>query len=114
MAAAAASFWLMDDEQTRLVVRGFAPEERARSFPLAAVGLEQGGVGWVATHQRPLAVPDVFADDRVVALEWWREQGLRSFYGAPVMLGETPPAVLALHAFEPFHSAAPDLAPPAR
>src|SRR5262245_19700866 len=109
MAAAAASFWLMDDEQTRLVVRGFAPEERARSFPLAAVGLEQGGVGWVATHQRPLAVPDVFADDRVVALEWWREQGLRSFYGAPVMLGDTMLAVLALNGLGPFEFDASDL-----
>lgn len=109
MSAPLASFWLMDDAQKRLVVRGFFPRERARSFPLAAVGLEQGGVGWVATHRRPLAAPDVFADARFVALEWWREQGLRSFYGAPVLLGDTLLAVLALNGVEPFEFDAADL-----
>jgi len=47
-------------------------------------------------------VPDVLADDRFVAREWWARHGLRSFYGAPVVLDGALVAVLALAGREPF------------
>ena len=59
-------------------------------------------VGWVATHRCRLNIPDVFADSRFVAVDWWQARGLGSFLAVPVMLEDTLLAVLALHGRQPF------------
>ena len=51
---------------------------------------DEGVVGWVATHRRPLDVPDVFADPRVSAPAFCRRHGLTSFYGLPIVLDIFP------------------------
>jgi GAF domain-containing protein len=80
----------------------FSDAEAARDFPIRVLPFGRGGVGWVATHQRVLDVPDVFVDARIVARDWWARHGLRSFYGIPVVLDGTLVAVLALTGRAPF------------
>jgi len=72
-----------------------------------SAALDEGAIGWVATHRRPLDIPDVLAPDavaaaRVQAPEWWQAHGLRSFYGVPIILEGSVLAVLVLNGHEPL------------
>jgi PAS domain S-box-containing protein len=102
MDAPVVSFWRVDETTHTLEVQTFSDEDIGADFPTRRVSFEQGGVGWVAAHRRPLNVPDVFADGRFVALEWWRRHDLRSFFGLPIFHEDTLIAVLALNGRQPF------------
>jgi GAF domain-containing protein len=95
-------FYVADAVKRVLEVGAVSNEEIAEDFPVRVLPFGQGAVGWIAMHQRVLDVPDVLADDRFVAREWWARHGLRSFYGAPVVLDGALVAVLALAGREPF------------
>jgi signal transduction histidine kinase/CheY-like chemotaxis protein len=90
------------DEGDGLVPRGWSDPTAGAEFPLRRVRGDQGIVGWVVRHREPVLVPDVFADPRFVALDWWRARGLRSFAGVPVVHADRLLAVLALHAAQPL------------
>ncbi len=96
------SFWLADETQRSLDLCTFSSDELAADFPLKSVSYGQGAVGWVAEHRRPLDIPDVFVDDRVLGREWWRGHGVRSFYAVPVMFEDALLAVLAINSRVPF------------
>jgi signal transduction histidine kinase/DNA-binding response OmpR family regulator len=96
------SFWLADEATHTLEVRAFSDEVQGADSPAKKVHFSQGGVGWVATHRCCLNVPDVFADKRFVALDWWQARGLRSFWGVPVVLEGELLAVLALNGRQPL------------
>jgi PAS domain S-box-containing protein len=102
MAAPLALFWRADADGRRLELVAATDPDRAADFPFRAVAQDQGIIGWIATHRRPANVPDVLADPRFVAGDWWRRHGLRSFYGLPVTDGGQLVAVLALNGREPF------------
>ena len=95
-------FYVADAVKRVLEVGAVSNEEIAEDFPVRVLPFGQGAVGWIAMHQRVLDVPDVLADDRFVSREWWARHGLRSFYGAPVVLDGALVAVLALAGREPF------------
>ncbi len=101
--APGAVFYVADPVARTLEACAFSDAEAARDFPIRVLPFGRGGVGWVATHQRSLDVPDVFVDTRMVAREWWARHGLRSFYAVPVVLDGALLAVLALTGREPFH-----------
>src|SRR3989442_14569219 len=71
----AVSFWIVDETARRLELGGFSDPDLYADFPMKSVGLDQGGIGFVATHRQSINVPDVFADPRFFALEWWRAHG---------------------------------------
>ncbi|MBI2217510.1 MAG: response regulator [Candidatus Rokubacteria bacterium] len=106
MAARVASFWLADELNGVLEAPTFSDESFAADFPTRAVRFDEGILGWVATHRTPLHLPDVYADGRIVAHDWWRAHGLKSFLGIPVLHQDALLAVLSLNRVEPF-----DLAP---
>jgi PAS domain S-box-containing protein len=103
MDAAEVSFWFVDETTRTLEVQAFSDESIGTDFPSPKVSFDQGDVGWVAMQRRALNVPDVFADDRFMALDWWRAHDLRSFFGIPIMHEDTLIAVLALNGRQPFH-----------
>ena len=108
MQAPVVSFWMVDEATRTLTVKAFSNEAHARDFPVTTLDFGQGGVGWVAQHQRPLNVPDVFSDGRFHALDWWKRRRLSSFYAVPVIVDGAPLAVLALHGRRPFRFSADD------
>ena len=102
MEAPVVSFWFVDEATRTLEVRAFSEEGQCAEVPVKQMPFGQGGVGWVATHRCRLNIPDVFADSRFVAVDWWQARGLGSFLAVPVMLEDTLLAVLALHGRQPF------------
>lgn len=108
MDASVVSFWLVDETTQTLEVQAFSDESIGADFPTPKMSFAQGGVGWVATHRRPLSVPDVFADDRFVALDWWRKHNLSCFFGLPILHEDTLIAVLSLNSQQPFRFGSDD------
>lgn len=96
------SFWIADATVQTLEVRAFSDAEVGADFPVQTLSFADGGVGWVAKHQQSLNVPDVFTDERFLALDWWAAHRLRSFYGLPVMQNNQLIAVLSLNGHRPF------------
>jgi signal transduction histidine kinase/ActR/RegA family two-component response regulator len=97
---------LIADEATHtLESRAFSDPQLGADLPLKKVPFAQGGVGWVATHRRPLQVVDVFTDaeERFLALDWWRAHGLRSFLAVPIVFEDVLLGVLALNSSQPFN-----------
>jgi len=102
MAAPVVSFWIVDEATRTLEVQAFSDEGIGADFPTPKLSFEQGGAGWVAAHRQPLNVPDVFADERFVAHEWWRAHDLRSFFGLPIFHEGVLLAVLSFNGSKPF------------
>jgi GAF domain-containing protein len=106
MDAAAAGLWVADDLTRTLESRAFSSEQLAASYPRRRIGFDEGLPGWVATNREALVIPDVFADGRILAVDWFRQHGLRSAYLVPIVHQDSLLGVLALNGRGPF-----DLAP---
>ncbi|MDH3599978.1 MAG: GAF domain-containing protein [Candidatus Tectomicrobia bacterium] len=98
-----ASFWIADTTTRTLELAASSNYELDTALRVKQRRFNQGGVGWVATHRQPLNIPNVFADERVSNLGWFREHQLRSFYAAPILFENTLLAVLSLIGTQPFH-----------
>ena len=62
-------------------------------------------VGWVAMHRRPLHIPDVFADDRVLPRDWFKAHNLTSLLAVPIIPQDVLLGALLLSARQPFQLA---------
>jgi PAS domain S-box-containing protein len=102
MGAPLATFWITDARARTLRIGAFSDADLGREFPVSVVSFDEGGAGWIAAHRQELSVPDVFAVPPAVTLSGWARRGLRSFWGRPIVLGETLLAVLTLHGHVPF------------
>ena len=100
--AAVASFWRASDAERVLEAVAFSDPDAAATFPARRIAYDQGLAGALIGSRQPVDVPDVFADGRLVGLEWWRSRGLTSFYGLPVVHEGVLVAVLALYGRGPF------------
>jgi GAF domain-containing protein/CheY-like chemotaxis protein len=89
-------FWLADERRRTLALGASSAGEVMEAYAQRRLGYDEGAAGWVARHRVPLALDDVFTDDRVIGREWWRRGGLRSLLSLPVMSGDRLLAVLAL------------------
>jgi len=108
LGAPVGSFWLANEATRSLQVVGFSDPVIDEDWPNRTLTFDEGGTGWVARHGRVLNVTDVFRDDRFVALDWARRNGLRSFLGVPVILEGRLLAVLSVNGREPFRFDAED------
>ncbi len=108
LGAPVGSFWLANEATRSLQVVGFSDPVIDEDWPNRTLTFDEGGTGWVARHGRVLNVTDVFRDDRFVALDWARRNGLRSFLGVPVILEGRLLAVLSVNGREPFRLDAED------
>jgi GAF domain-containing protein/CheY-like chemotaxis protein len=87
--------WLADDDGAALVLSGQSGSLAATPGP-ERVAKGEGLVGVVATTRAPLAVTDLATDPRVQNVERVRAEGLASFAGVPVLLGERLLGVLTV------------------
>jgi GAF domain-containing protein len=99
---AAACFWVASQDTRTLRLVAFSDQEMGADWPVPSLPFDVGVLGWVARYGRVVNVPDVFSDGRFVALDWWRDHGLKTFFGMPVMLDGVLLGILALNGREPF------------
>jgi PAS domain S-box-containing protein len=100
--AAVASLWLADEEAKTVTLAVFSDEALASGRTTRRLAFGEGWAGWVAQHRRPLAIDDVFGDDRTAERDWWRRHGLASAYSLPVLDGDRLVAVLSINGREPI------------
>jgi GAF domain-containing protein/ActR/RegA family two-component response regulator len=96
------SVWVADTEAETLHARAFSDEPMAATYPLRTMAFGQGAIGVVAMQRQVLSIPDALDDGRVLGESWWREHGLRSFLGVPILLQDQLLGVLALCGRAPF------------
>jgi two-component system, cell cycle sensor histidine kinase and response regulator CckA len=108
MGAPAVGLWVADEAARTLEPRAFSDDKLAATYPRRRIGFDEGLPGWVATHRRAVIVPDVFADGRILAADWFKEHGLRSAYIVPVVHQESLLGVLAMNGGAPFDLDAED------
>jgi PAS domain S-box-containing protein len=96
------AFWLADDRRRRVTFAGGSVPEIADDLPEREFDYDTGGVGWVARERAPLVVRDIFADDRMINLDWARRWNLGFFVAVPVLGGNELLAVVALSHSEPI------------
>jgi PAS domain S-box-containing protein len=90
------SIWTADEGARTLERRAVSDERLAREYPLFSQPYGPGAAGWVALHRRPLHVPDIRRDDRMLAPEWFLARGLTSFLGLPIVFERSLLGVLCL------------------
>jgi len=71
-------------------------------FPRRPMDVGDGDVGWVAAERRQLELADIAADPRAAEPAWWRQSGLRSFLGVPIVFQDLLLGVLVLGGHEAF------------
>jgi GAF domain-containing protein len=81
---------VLDPEQGAMRVTA-SPE--MESLPLQR-GMHVGLPGIVTTERRPVLVARPLEDPRTLAPAWWRDRSTASYYGVPIMVGDTLVGVL--------------------
>jgi PAS domain S-box-containing protein len=102
METPAVGLWVADEAARTLEPCAFSDAELAATYPRRRIKFDEGLPGWVATHRQALIVPDVFADGRILAVEWFQRHGLRSAYIVPIVHRDALLGVLAMNGREPF------------
>jgi two-component system NtrC family sensor kinase len=91
------------DESARILERrAFSDDALGEDHPGLRRRFGEAAMGWVAVHRRPLNIPDVFADDRVLAQAWCRRHGFTSALVVPISFQESLLGVLVLFGRRPF------------
>jgi len=102
MDAQIVTIWKADEATQTLELKAFSDEKIHEDFRIRNMPFSQGGAGLVATHRRPINIPDVFVDKRIVNHDWWQKHSLKSFFGYPIFLDQTLVAVLGLGCQKPL------------
>jgi signal transduction histidine kinase/CheY-like chemotaxis protein len=102
LGASHTAFYILDEAQQTLEVRASAGQSGAPTFPTPSFAVGAGAVGWAAAHRRPLHVPDVRSDPRILLPERLANNGWLSLYAQPVVQGDALLAVLVLARDRPF------------
>ena len=93
---------LADESARTLERRAFSDDALGEDHPGLRRRFGEAAIGWVAVHRRPLNIPDVLADDRVLAQAWCRRHGFTSALLAPILFQESLLGVLVLFGGKPF------------
>ena len=82
-------FWLVERSGAALESRPYSCQPVEAPFPLRRNAIGEGVAGKVARDLEPALVPEIAGDSRFPpsVLAWWREQGVRTVYLAPVTVG---------------------------
>jgi len=106
MQVPAVSVWVLDGLAKRLEARAAAGGMTGLLRRTLEPG--EGEVGWVAAERAQLEIVDVLADPRVIDPDWWRQSGLKSFLGIPIVFQDLLLGVLVFGGRHPFRFAADD------
>jgi two-component system NtrC family sensor kinase len=102
MDAPLVAIWLADESARRLERRAFSDDALGEDHPGARRRFGEAAIGWVGAHRRPLNIPDVFGDDRVLAQAWCRRHGFSSALLVPILFQDSLLGVLVLFGRAPF------------
>ena len=102
LSAPVVAMWTADEGARLLHRRVLASATADASQSVTTLAFGEGIVGIVAATREPLNVPDVIADGRVVSVEWFEAQGLRSSLGLPIVFQGALQGVIALFGPTPF------------
>jgi GAF domain-containing protein/CheY-like chemotaxis protein len=91
-----ATVWLADETERVLVRRAFHGAQAIREQLPARLAFGQGGVGVVAERREAWLNVPVESDSRIAARDALLANGVRTFSGLPVMLGDRLLGVLAV------------------
>jgi signal transduction histidine kinase/DNA-binding response OmpR family regulator/putative methionine-R-sulfoxide reductase with GAF domain len=95
--------WTADEATQTLELRASSDQQLAADYRTTKMRFGERSVGWVASHRRPLHIPDVFVDARVMPRDWFQAHDLRSLLALPIIHQETLLGVLVLTGRQPFH-----------
>jgi GAF domain-containing protein/CheY-like chemotaxis protein/sensor domain CHASE-containing protein len=102
MGAAFVRIWCADEASQMLELRASSGDQGAADFPAQKIRFGERSVGWVAVHRRPLDIPDVFVDERVVPRQWFQAYNLKSLLAVPIIHQEVLLGVLIMSGRQPF------------
>ena len=102
MEAPAVGLWVADEAARTLEPRGVLRRAVRRHVSAASHHVRGGAARLGRAPPRGLVVPDVFADGRILAVDWFRQHGLRSAYIVPIVHQDALLGVLALNGRAPF------------
>ncbi len=103
--AARAGIWTLDDEQV-LVLQGSAGLERADDEPYQRIPLGALNMGRIAAQRRPHLTNAIGDDPDFSDQSWARREGMVSFAGYPLLVGERLVGALGLFARHPLAATA--------
>jgi len=106
MRVPAVSVWVFDGLAKRLEARAAAGGMTGLLRRTLEVG--EGEVGRVAAERTQLEIADVFGDPRIADPDWWRQSGLKSFLGIPIVFQDLLLGVLVFGGWNAFRFAADD------
>jgi diguanylate cyclase (GGDEF)-like protein len=88
--------WVAHDTERLLHLRALSDPSLLDDYPGVAIRYNEGLAGWVAVHRRPLDVPDLATDPRLLARDWFARHGLASAWFAPIVFHDSLLGVLGL------------------
>jgi PAS domain S-box-containing protein len=97
--------WTADEATQTLELRGSSDALLASGYSTERIRFGERSVGWVAMHRRPLHIPNVFVDERVMPQDWFHDHGLTSLLAVPIIHQEVLLGVLVLIGRQPFRLA---------
>ena len=96
------TIWRADEATQTLTLQALSNAHIGHSFPKTTLHFGQGGLGWEAQHRQSLHIPDVFADGRLLTLDWWRTYGFCSCSITPIVHQKNLLGVLNMIGKVPF------------
>ena len=102
LAAAQARIWTLNDAEHVLVLAASAGQYCHIDHEQERIPLGEREVGAVATERRPMVTNQAASDARVCDRTWAAREGMVSFAGYPLLLGDRMVGVLAMFARQPL------------
>jgi PAS domain S-box-containing protein len=103
--AAFARVWILDEAEDVLLLRASAGMYTHLDGPHGRVPVGQFKIGLIAQERQPHLTNAVLEDPRVSDQEWARREGMVSFAGYPLVVGDRLVGVIALFARRPLTEA---------
>ena len=100
--------WSTNELTQTLTLRASSEAQLAADYLVRERPFGTGVAGWVAVHRQTLDIHDVFADERVMSIEWWRTHHISSLLAVPIIHQDALLGVLVLSGRKPFHPLDPD------
>jgi signal transduction histidine kinase/FixJ family two-component response regulator len=97
MGAAFARIWTYDATHELLELRASAGMYEHTTGPQARLSLGSLKAGLIAASREPIVIPNVIGDPQIQDQEWAAREGLVSFAGYPLIVGQRLVGVVALY-----------------
>jgi PAS domain S-box-containing protein len=100
--AAFARIWTLSDDGEMLELQASAGMYTNLGGPHSHIPMGQFKIGMIAQERKPHLTNDVFNDPRISDRAWAEKEGMTSFAGYPLTVGDRTIGVLAMFSRKPF------------